>query len=171
MAAWPQVTAPLLDSTPTIAEFVGCKGAGTAPCARVNYDFSTPTNLLRSKAKSTPRTERAINREARHLCDAGPMRVARSEGDQNVCPGNHHARCGGAKPPDEPRREEGHPCLFARHRVRVVRLLPLRFSGRHYRRAVFQPISRGDAQRVRAAGLCRGVPGAAVRRAGVRPPG
>ena len=53
----------------------------------------------------------------------------------------------------------------------MVRLLPLRLAGCNHRRAVLQPVPGGDAQRLRAVGLCRWLPGSAVRRAGVRPIG
>ena len=96
---------------------------------------------------------------------------ARSQqtGEPDVCSGNDDRRGCGAQPSDEPGGEAGHPRLVARYRVRVVRLLPLRLARRHHRRAVLQPVSGSDAQRVRAARLRRRLPGAAVRRAGVRP--
>ena len=69
------------------------------------------------------------------------------------------------------RGEEGHLRLLARHGLRVVRLLSLRLAGRHHRRAVLlRRSTRSNALHLRAAGLRRRLPGAPVRRAGVRPP-
>ena len=42
---------------------------------------------------------------------------------------------------DDGRREEGHLRLVARHRIRVVRLLPLRFARRHHRASSSSPAS------------------------------
>jgi hypothetical protein len=52
---------------------------------------------------------------------------------------------------------------------RMVRLLPVRFAGRHHRQAVLY--RRSDHHlHFRAAGLCRRLHRASIRRAGVRPP-
>ena len=53
----------------------------------------------------------------------------------------------------------------------MVRFLSLRLAGRFHRRDLLQPDHpRGDAQHLRAAGLCRRLPRPPVRGAGVRPP-
>ena len=67
--------------------------------------------------------------------------------------------------------EESHLRLVARHRVRVVRLLPLRLARGDHRQAVLHRPGCRRGLHLRAAGLRRRLPGAALRRARVRPPG
>src|SRR5687768_12683390 len=45
---------------------------------------------------------------------------------------------------DDARGEEGHPGLLPRHRLRMVRLLPLRLSRYDHRRAVLLRLRRDD---------------------------
>ena len=66
-------------------------------------------------------------------------------------------------------RAEGHLRLLARHRIRVVRLLSLRSAGAVLRGAVLPSGQPDGGAALGLRGLRRGLPGAAVRRAGVRP--
>ena len=59
--------------------------------------------------------------------------------------------------------------VLARHRLRVVRLLPLRLTRRDHREAVLRRRQSDERLHLRAAGLCRGLRGPAVRRTAVRP--
>ena len=76
-------------------------------------------------------------------------------------------------PPDrlEGRGAPGHLRLVARHGLRVVRLLPLRHAGAVLRRALLPPGQRHRGAAVGVRHLRRGLPGAAVRRPGLRAPG
>ena len=67
------------------------------------------------------------------------------------------------------RREIRHLRFVARHRLRMVRLLPLCRSGAVLRRAVLSPRQRYGGAAVCVCDLRRGIPDPAVRRAGVRP--
>ena len=69
------------------------------------------------------------------------------------------------------RRTSRHLRLFTRHRVRVVRLLSLRHPGAVLRGPVLSAGQRDGGAAVGLRGLRRGLPGAPVRRPGVRPPG
>ena len=68
-------------------------------------------------------------------------------------------------------RTSRHLRLVPRHRVRVVRLLSLRHPGAVLRGPVLSAGQRDGGAAVGLRGLRRGLPGAPVRRPGVRPPG
>ncbi len=155
---------------------------GSAPSSGASRPEARLRRPEERRAGPEGRRDRASGsaNKARHRTGRGPgvyrgRAEARIDGTARIT-GEAHGGCNGngiderARPvaSDDRGGEEGHPGLVGRHDLRMVRLLSLRLAGRDHRRAVLHAVPGSDAQRLRAAGLCRRLHRAPVRRAVVR---